>query len=209
MVVAGRGLVAPDDVGELSSSFGAASIEHWTLGQGVAQARRWRDLVPGARPFVSCSLSEAALVDRDVDRVVEHALDAYAITPEQVRFSVRAATLQGCDGDQRDALVALRLRGVEVGVSDITSRFLGDASGVEIPSFVVIDVAAASTEIADEAHRRGLDVVVSGVSSEDHARRWVGCSDLLNGPWYSSLVGPEVITAMLRSGRRLIEPADR
>ncbi len=207
--VAGRGLVDPVDVGSLHATFGATSIEHWTVGEAVAQARRWRERVAGARPFVSCELSAAALREREVDRLLEQALEAHAITPEQVRLVIAGATLLDIDDRQHDALVALRLRGVEVGVTHVTARFPWEASGMEIPSFAVIDTSSVGGDVADETHRRGLAVVAAGIDSDDHACRWRRCSDLLVGQWYSPAVGPEVITAMLRSGRRLIESAER
>jgi EAL domain-containing protein (putative c-di-GMP-specific phosphodiesterase class I) len=209
--VPGRGLVSPADVGEVNAAFGVTSVDEWALGQSVAQARRWRELVPGARPFVSWMVSDATLAERDVDDLVARALDANEVRPEQIRVSMSTSTLAGSDARAREALVALRLRHVEIGV-DAPVGSGWDAPGTEIVSFVRIGASAAA-EVAEaveiEARKRGVAVVVSAVENADDARRWQGHCDLLEGPWYSSPVGPEVITAMLRAHRPIIETTAR
>jgi diguanylate cyclase (GGDEF)-like protein len=215
-----RGLVLPADFIPLAEETGRLErIDRFVLHEACRQLVRWRARYPGSGlDTVTVNVSGRALWGDGLDAVVQEALDATRLPPQQLMLELTETTLMKDIPTARAALEAVRALGVRLAIDDFGTGY----SSLRYLRAFPIDVLkmakpfvdgltegggddALATAIVELGRNLGLEVVAEGI--EDHAQlghlRRIGCG-YGQGYLYSKAMPAHEVDRALAS-----PPADR
>ncbi len=210
-----RGVVEHEDCVALAEQTGLVlSIGPWMLRQACEQLRSWRDQVGFAVPRVRVDLTTYLTQDPDLVAVVNGALKATQLRPEDIQLGIPVEVVVAGHGDAEDNVGTL----ADVGVRTTLTRYgqaVGNLAlleslpvqGVELIGRLVRMAAepdsvvrSALASLVPLMRRTGTVVVVAGIDSAEQVDWWrhIG-ADSARGAAFGSPVTPQDIPALLRS----------
>jgi len=204
----GFGPIGPDEFIAVAERSGLIDQLTWlVLDKALAQAKRWRQVVPGLT--MSVNLSARSLVAPDIAGRVRDAISAAGLSPDALRLEVTESSIMADLGGR--ALEALRELGASLSIDDFGTGYSSLARLRSLPfdevkidkSFVSemcrsADDEAVVRSVIELAAGLGKTVTAEGVEDEATLRRLgaLGC-DAAQGFYLSRPLPAEELEAWL------------
>ena len=178
-----RGAVPPAEfIPALEESGLIIPVGDWVIEEACAQQRRWREA--GLAPVpVAVNLSPKQFRKRDLDRVIQRALDRAGLPPALLALEITESSLADDPEDALRILANLRAAGLAISVDDFGTGYSSLAYLTRLPiSALKIDrsfvrgtdespeAVSIVRAIIDMAHNMRFTVVAEGVETEWQAK---------------------------------------
>ena len=191
-------------------------LGEWMLFEVCRQVRRWHDDgVPSAR--LAVNISARQFQQRDLNRLVRHAIEEAGIDPSRVELQIRETTAMRDIEVTIEVINLLRDVGVTVALHDFGSGYSSIGSlqvlpidAVQIDRHLIQNEAAAVGNAAivgaviDVARTLGMRVAADGVQTREQLEQLKqrGCHEA-QGPYFGGAADAEAFAALLREGKPL------
>jgi len=205
-----RGFLAPAQFIPLAERTGLIRpMTDWLLSHALEQCRRWQDA--GAPVHIAMNISARSLLDQELPRKVQNALDRWAVDPRFLKIEITESSIMADPAHALAILSMLQSMGVRLSVDDFGTGYSSLTHLRELPiDEIKIDksfVGQMTTSDADAAivrtvihlaHDLGKQVCAEGVEDEATWRMLgeLGC-DLAQGYWIARPMPASELTRWL------------
>jgi len=205
-----RGFLSPSQFIPLAERTGLIRpLTDWLLGHALQQCRRWQDA--GAPVHVAVNISAKSLLDQELPRKVQGALDRWGVDPRFLKIEITESSIMADPAHALAILSMLQSMGVRLSVDDFGTGYSSLTHLRELPideikidkSFVgQMTVSEADAAIVRTvihlAHDLGKQVCAEGVEDEATWRMLgeLGC-DLAQGYWIARPMPGDELTRWL------------
>lgn len=205
-----RGFLAPAQFIPLAERTGLIRpMTDWLLSHALEQCRRWQDA--GAPVHIAMNISAKSLLDQELPRKVQNALDRWAVDSRFLKIEITESSIMADPAHALAILSMLQSMGVRLSVDDFGTGYSSLTHLRELPiDEIKIDksfVGQMTTSEADAAivrtvihlaHDLGKQVCAEGVEDEETWRMLgeLGC-DLAQGYWIARPMPASELTRWL------------
>lgn len=163
-----RGLVAPAEFIAVAEDSGLVrGLGAWVLDEAVAQAVRWRDLAPDARPVeMAVNVSARQLADPRLVGTVTQVLARHGLDPALLTLEITETALMNDADTALSVLTALKALGVGLAVDDFGT---GYSSLTYLKRFPIDELKIDQTFVAGLGSDRGDSAIVANCVQLAHA----------------------------------------
>lgn len=218
-----RGTVVPAEFIPLAEDTGLINaIGATALRLASRQMAEWRKTLGDSRPaLMSVNLSSRQLQDPDMVREVELILARENVLGSELKLEVTESMIMMNPEVTSRLLIELKQLGVALSIDDFGTgysslsylhRFPFDTLKIDRSFVVSMEDKTENMEIVRSiallAHSLDMDIIAEGVETERHLARLLelGC-EYGQGFYFSTPVGADDITAMIRNGKTWEMPA--
>jgi EAL domain-containing protein (putative c-di-GMP-specific phosphodiesterase class I) len=208
-----RGLLTPADFLPVAEETGAiVEIGTWALNEACRQARAWNDRHPNQPLTMAVNLSPSQLLEPGIVRVVDGALTAAGLAPENLVLELTESVVVDDGPAVSTHLRDLKRLGVQLAIDDFGTGYSSlsylrrlPLDILKVDKLFVDDVARDSAEsavgraIIQLGQTFELTVVAEGVEHERQAIRLreLGCQ-AAQGYWFAKPLNVDAVNAVLR-----------